>query len=111
MDAGRCIVLVFNKWDLMDDFDRQRMERLWKTEFDRVTWAQRVNLSAKTGWHTNRLARAMRGALESWDKRIPTGKLNAFLGKSKPPIRIHCVEASSRVSCSRRRLRRVHRVS
>ena len=81
VDAGRCIVLVFNKWDLMDDFDRQRMERLWKTEFDRVTWAQRVNLSAKTGWHTNRLARAMRGALESWDKRIPTGKLNAFLGK------------------------------
>ena len=74
VDAGRCIVL-------MDDFDRQRMERLWKTEFDRVTWAQRVNLSAKTGWHTNRLARAMRGALESWDKRIPTGKLNAFLGK------------------------------
>ena len=81
VDAGRCIVLVFNKWDLMDDFDRQRMERLWKTEFNRVTWAQRVNLSAKTGWHTNRLANAMRGALESWDKRIPTGKLNAFLGK------------------------------
>ena len=62
VDAGRCIVLVFNKWDLMDEFDRQRMERLWKTEFNRVTWAQRVNLSAKTGWHTNRLANAMRGA-------------------------------------------------
>lgn len=81
VDAGRAIVLVFNKWDLMDEFDRQRMERLWKTEFDRVTWAQRVNLSAKTGWHTNRLTRAMNTALESWDKRIPTGKLNAFLGK------------------------------
>ncbi|MDO4913700.1 MAG: bifunctional cytidylate kinase/GTPase Der [Bifidobacteriaceae bacterium] len=81
VDAGRAIVLVFNKWDLMDDFDRQRVERLWKTEFDRVTWAQRVNLSAKTGWHTNRLTRAMNTALESWDKRIPTGKLNSFLGK------------------------------
>lgn len=81
VDAGRAVVLVFNKWDLMDEFDRQRMERLWKTEFDRVTWAQRVNLSAKTGWHTNRLAKAMTQALESWDKRIPTGKLNAFLGK------------------------------
>ena len=81
VDAGRCIVLVFNKWDLMDEFDRQRMERLWKTEFNRVTWAQRVNLSAKTGWHTNRLANAMRGALASWDKRIPAGKLTAFLGK------------------------------
>lgn len=81
VDAGRAIVLVFNKWDLMDDFSRQRMERLWQTEFDRVTWAQRVNLSAKSGWHTNRLAKAMREALQSWDKRVPTGKLNAFLGK------------------------------
>ncbi|WP_421777387.1 bifunctional cytidylate kinase/GTPase Der [Gardnerella sp. KA00603] len=81
VDAGRAIVLVFNKWDLMDEFSRQRMERLWKTEFDRVTWAERVNLSAKTGWHTSRLARAMRTALDSWDKRIPTGKLNAFLGR------------------------------
>ncbi|KAB5606979.1 bifunctional cytidylate kinase/GTPase Der [Bifidobacterium jacchi] len=81
VDAGKAIVLVFNKWDLMDEFVRQRLERLWITEFNRVTWAQRVNLSAKTGWHTNRLSRAMREALESWDKRIPTGKLNAFLGK------------------------------
>ena len=81
VDAGRAIVLVFNKWDLLDDFGRQRLERLWETEFDRVTWAERVNLSAKTGWHTNRLARAMRTALESWDQRIPTGKLNSFLGK------------------------------
>ncbi|MGO1345498.1 MAG: bifunctional cytidylate kinase/GTPase Der [Bifidobacterium psychraerophilum] len=81
VDAGRAIVLIFNKWDLLDSFGRQRLERLWETEFDRVTWAQRVNLSAKTGWHTNRLADAMRSALESWDQRIPTGKLNAFLGK------------------------------
>lgn len=81
VDAGRAIVLVFNKWDLMDDFDRQRLERLWQTEFDQVTWAQRVNLSAKTGWHTNRLLAAMNTALDSWDKRIPTGKLNSFLGR------------------------------
>ncbi|BDR53031.1 cytidylate kinase [Bombiscardovia nodaiensis] len=80
VDAGRAVVLVFNKWDLLDDFDRQRLERLWQTEFDRVTWAERVNLSAKTGWHANRLAKAMRTALESWDQRIPTSKLNAFLG-------------------------------
>ena len=107
VDAGRAVVLVFNKWDLMDEFDRQRMEGLWKTEFDRVTWAQRVNLSAKTGWHTNRLAKAMTQALESWDKRIPTGKLNAFLGKiqashphpvrgGKQPRILFATQASSR---------------
>lgn len=81
VDAGRAIVLVFNKWDAMDEFDKQRLERLWATEFDRVTWAQRVNISAKTGWHTNRLTRAMREALQSWDTRVLTGKLNAFLGQ------------------------------
>lgn len=81
VDAGRAIVLVFNKWDLQDELSRQRLERLWETEFSRVRWAQRVNLSAKTGWHTNRLPQAMRQALESWDKRISTGKLNAFLGQ------------------------------
>jgi GTP-binding protein len=81
VDAGRAIVLIFNKWDLLDDFGRQRLERLWETEFERVTWAQRVNLSALTGWHTNRLLSAMETALVSWDKRIPTGRLNAFLGQ------------------------------
>lgn len=107
VDAGRAIVLVFNKWDAMDEFDKQRMERLWKTEFDRVTWAQRVNLSAKTGWHTNRLSQAMRQALESWDQRVPTGKLNAFLGRiqaahphplrgGKQPRILFATQASSR---------------
>ncbi|MDN6016908.1 MAG: 50S ribosome-binding GTPase, partial [Bifidobacterium mongoliense] len=45
-----------------------------------IVLARRVNLSALTGWHTNRLAEAMREALDSWDQRIPTGKLNSFLG-------------------------------
>lgn len=81
VDAGRAIVLIFNKWDLVDDFGRERIERLYNTEFERVTWAQRINLSALTGWHTNRIAEAMETALTSWDKRISTGKLNTFLGK------------------------------
>lgn len=81
VDAGRAVVLIFNKWDLLDDFGRQRIERLWATEFNRVTWAQRINLSAKTGWHTNRLKLAMDTALENWDKRVSTGRLNSFLGQ------------------------------
>ena len=81
VDAGRAIVIVFNKWDLLDTFSRARLERLYESEFTQVTWAQRVNLSAKTGWHTNRLADAMNTALNSWDQRISTSKLNSFLGK------------------------------
>ncbi|TCD54788.1 bifunctional cytidylate kinase/GTPase Der [Alloscardovia theropitheci] len=107
VDAGRAVVLVFNKWDLLDDFGRQRIERLWATEFNRVTWAQRINLSALTGWHTNRLKLAMDTALENWEKRISTGRLNSFLGQlqaahphplrgGKQPRILFATQASSR---------------
>ncbi len=81
VDAGRAIVIVFNKWDLMDDQSRARLRRLEETEFRRVPWAEHIRLSAKTGWHTNRLPQAMNTALESWQKRITTSKLNTFFGK------------------------------
>ena len=48
-------------------------------------------MSAKTGWHRDRLAPALRTALASWEKRVPTAKLNAFLGAlvaaTPPPVR------------------------
>ena len=40
-----------------------------------------MNISAKTGRHADRLVPAMERALDSWDTRIPTGRLNAFLGE------------------------------
>ena len=46
-----------------------------------MLWAPRVNVAAKTGWHTNRLVSAIEKALDSWDMRVPTGRLNAFLGE------------------------------
>ena len=81
VDAGKAIVLVFNKWDLLDEFGHQRIERLYASEFGRVTWARRINLSAKTGWHTNRISEALEEAYRSWHRRIPTSQLNSFLGK------------------------------
>jgi len=81
VDAGRALVVVLNKWDLMDEDRRYYLERELDKELERIPWAKRINVSAKTGWHTDRLAKAIEEALESWDKRIPTGKLNAFLGE------------------------------
>ena len=81
VDAGRALVLVNNKWDLVDE-ERQGM-LAWETEHDlaHVSWAPHINLAARTGWHTNRLVRALDAALEGWSTRIPTGRLNAFLGE------------------------------
>lgn len=81
IDSGRALVLAFNKWDLLDDERRRYLEREIEQDLAHVAWAPSVNISAKTGWHKDRLVRALDTALESWEKRIPTGRLNAFLGE------------------------------
>ena len=81
VDSGRAMVLVVNKWDLVDDERRLILDKELDRELVQLPWVERVNISAETGWHTNRLVRAMNRALASWDKRIATGKLNATLGE------------------------------
>ncbi len=65
----------------MDDDRRPYLEREIERDLVQVQWAPRVNVSARTGWHTDKLTRALETSLESWDTRIPTGRLNAFLGE------------------------------
>lgn len=81
IEAGRSLVIVVNKWDLVGEDERFLFERSWEKDLTHLTWAPRVNLSALTGWHTNRLKRAMDVALANWDRRVSTGKLNTFLGE------------------------------
>ena len=81
LDTGRAMVLAFNKWDLMDEDRRIDLEREIDLDLQHVAWAPRINVSAKTGWHKNRLVPALETALESWETRIPTGKLNSFIGE------------------------------
>jgi GTP-binding protein len=85
LESGRALVLAFNKWDelLADDArggERRRMlEREIEQDLAHVAWAPRVNISAKTGRHLDKLVPALETALDSWDQRIPTGKFNAFI--------------------------------
>jgi len=78
-EAGRAMVLVFNKWDLVDADRRYYLEREVERELRRVPWAIRVNVSARTGRSVDKLAPALRTALASWEKRIPKGQLNQWL--------------------------------
>jgi GTP-binding protein len=90
-EAGKALVIVMNKWDLVDEERQLVLDKEIERQLERYPWAQRVNLSAKTGWHRDRLAPALRTALTNWEKRIPTAKLNAFLGElvggNPPPVR------------------------
>lgn len=81
VEAGRGIVLVNNKWDLVDVERQEELAREYERELSHVAWAPRINISAKTTWHTNRIERALVETLEGWRTRIPTGRLNAFLGQ------------------------------
>jgi GTP-binding protein len=89
--SGKALVIGMNKWDLVDEDRRVVLDKEIDRNFDQVEWAERVNLAAKTGWHKDRLPIALERALESWEKRIPTAKLNAFLGTmvgaTPPPVR------------------------
>lgn len=81
VDAGRALVIVNNKWDLVDEDRRYDMVREENRDLAHVSWAPRINLSALTKWHINRIPRALDTALEGWETRVPTGKLNAFFGR------------------------------
>jgi len=81
VESGRALVLAFNKWDLLDDERRRYLEREIETDLDHVAWAPRVNISAKTGRHLEKLPTALHSVLESWDRRISTGALNAFIAE------------------------------
>ncbi len=81
IDAGRALVVVTNKWDLVDEERQRALRGELERDLVQIQWAPRINLAAKTGWHTNRIVRALDTALEGWQTRIPTGHLNAFLGQ------------------------------
>jgi GTP-binding protein len=91
IEAGRALVLAFNKWDLVDEDRRYLLDREIDRELVQVQWAQRVNISAMTGRAVQKLVPALESALQSWDGRVPTGRLNTFIKElvsaTPPPVR------------------------
>lgn len=81
IESGRALVLAFNKWDLTDEDRRIYLEREIERELVQVPWAPRVNVSARTGRHIDKLATALDEAINGWETRITTGRLNQFLNE------------------------------
>ena len=91
IEAGRALVLAFNKWDLVDEDRRFLLDREIDLQLNQLQWAPRVNISAMTGRAVQKLVPAMETALASWDARISTGQLNNWLKEvvaaTPPPVR------------------------
>ena len=91
IEAGRALVIAFNKWDLVDEERRHYLDREIDRQLYNARWAPRVNISASTGRHVDRLVPALETALAGWETRISTGRLNAWLNAliaaTPPPVR------------------------
>ena len=80
-ESGRAVVMVYNKWDVVDVERQEYLERELQRDLHMMSWAPRVNLSAKTAWHVNRLVPALDTAWDGWTTRVPTHRLNKFLNE------------------------------
>ncbi|HEX6450177.1 MAG TPA: ribosome biogenesis GTPase Der [Trebonia sp.] len=91
IEAGRALVIAYNKWDLTDEERRDYLEREIERQLHNARWAPRVNISAATGRHVDKLVPAIETALDSWERRVSTGQLNAWLNAlvaaTPPPMR------------------------
>ncbi len=79
-ERGCAMVIVLNKWDLVEGPDEK--QRIRDRIADRMTfvgYAPVVAISALTGKKVQRIWEAIDEAFENYARIIPTGKLNAFL--------------------------------
>ncbi|WP_406567678.1 ribosome biogenesis GTPase Der [Actinoallomurus soli] len=79
IESGRALVLAYNKWDLVDEERRHFLDREIDRQLHHARWAPRVNISARTGRHVEKLVPAIDTALAGWGERVPTARLNSFM--------------------------------
>ena len=91
LEAGKALVIAFNKWDLMDEDRRYYLDREIDQQLAHLPWVTRINISAETGRALQKLEPAMIEALESWDQRVTTGQLNNWMREAiaanPPPMK------------------------
>ena len=91
IESGRALVIAYNKWDLVDSDRRNFLDKEIDRQLYTARWAPRVNISAATGWHVDRLVPALERALDGWETRVQTGRLNGWLSglvaATPPPVR------------------------
>ena len=104
-ESGRALVLALNKWDLIDEERRYYLDRELERDLVRVQWAPRVNVSARTGRHVDRLVPAWRRRWRAGRRGCRRGGSTRSSASWSRPRHRRCAAASSRRSSSSRRRR------
>jgi GTP-binding protein len=91
VEAGAGLIVVLNKWDALDDEQREITEQSLPDRFSFIGWAPVLRMSALTGARAGRLGPALEAVVETRSSRIPTGKLNRDIREwsaaHPPPVR------------------------
>jgi GTP-binding protein len=91
VDAGVGLVVILNKWDVIDDEQRELTERSLPDRLGFVGWAPVLRMSARTGARVGRLPEAIEAVVEARATRIATGRLNRsvreWVNAHPPPVR------------------------
>jgi GTP-binding protein len=102
VERGRACIIVLNRWDLVRDLEDRNVhvvEGELQDMLPHLSWAPPLYISALTGKGCHRILPLCKDAFEQFNRRIPTAKLNDFLGKAlagyqppqknNNPVRIH----------------------
>ncbi|MDA8393190.1 MAG: ribosome biogenesis GTPase Der [Actinomycetota bacterium] len=80
IDAGGSpVVIVLNKWDLVDTEGRARVREQVSDRLGFLSYASTVALSALSGRNVAKLLPAIRNSISAYGRRIPTGELNTVV--------------------------------
>ena len=90
IDSGRAVVLVQNKWDLVDEERRFAIAKERDRLLQFLDFAPMRRISALTGRSVAKLFTDIDQVLDAWNFRVPTGRLNAWLSDAlaatPPPL-------------------------
>ena len=87
---GRAVVLAVNKWDLEGEKQEKltALKEMFERHLPQLRGAPLITVSAKTGRGLDRLHDAIVKAHDVWNRRVPTARLNTWLGamtEAHPP--------------------------
>jgi GTP-binding protein len=85
IDAAGCpVVVILNKWDLLDDpDDRADVLAQMARRLHFIGDAPVLRMSAKTGKGVHRLLPVLADAIERYHRRVPTREVNTVLGAAQ----------------------------
>jgi GTP-binding protein len=79
IETGRALVIALNKWDGMNEYDKDEIRQAIRRRFDFVDFAKIHFISALHGTGVGNIYDSVHTAYQSAFKKIPTAKLNQTL--------------------------------